>query len=334
MAVCIETGQFSRSSPNDTAGQQTRIDIGLVNNMPDAALSATERQFVSLLEAASHDLDVRLHLLRIPDIPRSAAAAACIVDHAPVCDLPRHCLDGLIVTGTEPRTRRLQDEVYWRSFTGLVDWAAGNTVSTLFSCLAAHAAVLHLDGIERHPLAGKLSGVFECGPAGDHRLHAGLPRAWRVPHSRCNEIRAEDLTARGYRLLSVSAEAGVDMFTRGAGSEFVFCQGHPEYDAHSLLKEYGRDIGRFLRGERATFPEMPRGYLAAGAEAAFTHVRDTALAGGITRAGELAARAADEAAPAITAAWRAPAEQLYGNWLTSIVAKKASTGQPAFAIAS
>ena len=40
------------------------IEIGLVNNMPDAALQATERQFSSLLEAASGRLDVRLRLDR------------------------------------------------------------------------------------------------------------------------------------------------------------------------------------------------------------------------------------------------------------------------------
>jgi hypothetical protein len=30
-----------------------RLRIGLINNMPDAALKATERQFLSLLESAS-----------------------------------------------------------------------------------------------------------------------------------------------------------------------------------------------------------------------------------------------------------------------------------------
>jgi len=43
------------------------IDIGLVNNMPDAALKATERQFLTLLDAAADGMVVRLtsceHLL-------------------------------------------------------------------------------------------------------------------------------------------------------------------------------------------------------------------------------------------------------------------------------
>ena len=37
-------------------------------------------------------------------------------------------------------------------------------------------------------------------------------------------------------------------------SLFVHFQGHPEYGAQTLLKEYRRDIKRFLRGERETYP--------------------------------------------------------------------------------
>ena len=43
-------------------------------------------------------------------------------------------------------------------------------------------------------------------------------------------------------------------------SLFVYFQGHPEYDAHSLLGEYRRDIGRFLRREIELYPTMPKGY--------------------------------------------------------------------------
>ena len=43
-------------------------------------------------------------------------------------------------------------------------------------------------------------------------------------------------------------------------SLFVFFQGHPEYEATTLMLEYRRDIGRFLRRERDTYPPMPHGY--------------------------------------------------------------------------
>ena len=49
----------------------TCIDIGLINNMPDAALNATERQFLALLRAAADDITVRLTLYTLPEVPRT-----------------------------------------------------------------------------------------------------------------------------------------------------------------------------------------------------------------------------------------------------------------------
>ena len=44
------------------------LDIGIVNNMPDAALEATERQFVELLASASKNIVIRLRFFSLPDI--------------------------------------------------------------------------------------------------------------------------------------------------------------------------------------------------------------------------------------------------------------------------
>ncbi len=40
----------------------------------------------------------------------------------------------------------------------------------------------------------------------------------------------------------------------------VYFQGHPEYDAVSLLKEYKREVFRFLNGELETAPPYPENY--------------------------------------------------------------------------
>jgi hypothetical protein len=48
------------------------LTIGLVNNMPDAACEATERQFIDLLRAATSGTVVRLKLFSIADVPRAA----------------------------------------------------------------------------------------------------------------------------------------------------------------------------------------------------------------------------------------------------------------------
>src|SRR5207302_6147427 len=50
---------------------RTALDIGLINNMPDAALDATERQFRALLSAAAGDIAVRLTLYSLPEVPRT-----------------------------------------------------------------------------------------------------------------------------------------------------------------------------------------------------------------------------------------------------------------------
>src|SRR5581483_394092 len=126
----------------------TCLDIGLLNNMPDAALRATERQFIDLIAASAGDRIVRLHFLTLSEIARGEAESARLrAAYTDFRELRGHRLDGLIVTGCEPRAERLTDEPYWNSLADVVDWAEHNTISTIWSCLAAHAAVLHLDGI-------------------------------------------------------------------------------------------------------------------------------------------------------------------------------------------
>ena len=65
------------------------------------------------------------------------------------------------MTGTEPRQPDLRNEPYWPALTEVLEWAERNTASTVLSCLAAHAGVLHSDGIPRHRLSDKQFGVFE-----------------------------------------------------------------------------------------------------------------------------------------------------------------------------
>lgn len=291
------------------------IVIGLVNNMPDAALRATERQFHNLLDAASHDRLVSLRHFSLPELPRAAAAQSHIGQYyEDLSELWSSHLDGLIVTGTEPRAPALTDEPYWPTLTKLVDWAEGQTFSTVWSCLAAHAAVLHIDGIERQRLAKKLSGVFDCAKASEHRMVADAPSSWSVPHSRYNGLPTEELIARGYQVLSSSVETGADLFIRTGHSLDVFVQGHPEYEAETLLREYRRDVGRFLTGETTSYPEMPRGYFNGDAIAALTEFQQEALVGRKTELLEEFPLARLEAGISFT--WQDAAVRMYANWLS------------------
>jgi len=40
----------------------------------------------------------------------------------------------------------------------------------------------------------------------------------------------------------------------------VFFQGHPEYDTISLLKEFKREVLRYIDGEIGAFPPFPENY--------------------------------------------------------------------------
>ncbi len=298
------------------------IDVGLINNMPDAALKATERQFRALLRAAAADgIVVRLTLYTLPDVPRTDFGRRHVSFYSSIDDLWDSHLDGLIVTGTEPRAPDLMDEPYWETLTRVFEWAELNTYSTICSCLAAHASLLYIDGIGRRTLGDKRFGVFECARVSDHQLTAGAPSRLSMPHSRWNDIPEEELAACGYRVLTRSKDAGVDSFVKQRRSLFVFFQGHPEYEAHSLLLEYRRDIGRFLRGERDTYPPMPHGYFDDDTTNALTSLRERAL---WDRREELLADFPIAlAAGKVTNTWRKAATRLYRNWLAYISAQKA-----------
>jgi len=297
------------------------ITIGLINNMPDAALEATERQFLTLLNSASDGVLVRLSLYALPEVPRNDASQRHVSRfYDSIENLWNSQLDGLIVTGREPRTPNMRNEPYWESLTRTQEWANENTYSTVWSCLAAHAALLHADGIDRRKSDNKHFGVFECERLSDHQLMAGIPLHLKMPHSRWNGITEDELTACGYSVLTRSQDAGVDTFIKQRRSLFVFFQGHPEYESETLLLEYRRDIRRYLRGETDTYPSMPRSYFDKDTADALTALREKAMSGGREeRLSDVAAAIGEEG---IVNTWRSTAARVYRNWLEYICAQK------------
>jgi homoserine O-succinyltransferase len=303
------------------ATPRPRITIGLVNNMPDSALRATERQFLRHLEPAARELELRVRLFYLPEIRREDAAREYLLTrYAPADELPRAELDALIVTGCEPQQPRLRDEPYWPRLAALVDWARENTVSTIWSCLAAHAAVLHLDHIERQRLPAKISGLYEFARLSDHPLLFGAAGSIHVPHSRLNDLRPGDLAKRGYELLTHSEDAGVDSFVKECPSLFLFLQGHPEYNDDSLFREYRRDMARFLAGRSETCPPLPQGYFGSKATLALTAFAEEARA---ARRPELMTHFPRiEVRPPRQSDWHASAARLYANWLNYVTEAK------------
>jgi homoserine O-succinyltransferase/O-acetyltransferase len=322
------TKKCAKPSPACLDRSSRNLTIGLVNNMPDSALEATERQFISLLDLASEGFSIRVRLYSLPGVSRSGASAGRVSQfYTSAANLPDSQLDGLIVTGREPLTPNLADEPYWESFTTVLEWARLNTYSTVWSCLAAHAAVLYQDGIKRVKNERKHFGIFDCSRISKHPLTEGIPSRFKVPHSRWNGLPEDELSARGYSVLSRAADAGVDTFVQQHKSLFVFFQGHPEYEPNTPLLEYRRDIGRFVRGEMGTYPTMPRGYFDADSLARLTKLQQDSAMG--PREGLLAGvlEILEKVDPQQT--WRSTAIRLYRNWLQYISARKLAELQAA-----
>src|SRR5581483_6072192 len=91
-------GSCSRSS----AHPRDSLTIGLLNNMPDPALEATELQFAALLGAAAGARTVRLRFSSLPHLPRGPEARARIdSSYWELDELLAERPDALITTGTE-----------------------------------------------------------------------------------------------------------------------------------------------------------------------------------------------------------------------------------------
>jgi homoserine O-succinyltransferase len=298
------------------------IIIGLVNNMQEAALKATERQFVSLLGEASQaeSIPIRVSLFTLAGVPKIAHRSPS--RYSSVEALWNSPLDGLIVTGREPFSADLRDEPYWHSFTQTVEWAREHTHSAIWSCLAAHAAVLHMDGIPRRKREEKHFGLFESLHLAGHELLAGLPPNHVVPHSRWNGIAEHDLTTHGYSVLTRTADAEVDAFLKHERSLFVFFQGHPEYETDTLMREYRRDVARYLLRESDTYPQLPSNCFDSSTADALSAQRERAISHRSKDQLRSIATVLEQAK--IRNTWRLASIQIYRNWLRYLRASGAA----------
>jgi homoserine O-succinyltransferase len=298
-----------------------RLRLELVNNMPDTAIFATQRQFIRLIEDGARDFEVTLGLTTLETVARSdelrrEMAQLYRSPQSWEAEIP----DAILVTGAEPRAASLDQELYWRELVEVFDFAAARAHSTLASCLAAHALALHLDGVPRRRAARKWSGLYLTEIADAHPLTEALPPGL-TPHSRWNGLDEADLRAAGYVVLTRSAEAGVDMFLKDDGHLRLLFQGHPEYDADTLAREYRRDALRAIKGGSPA-PAPPVGYYTPDQEA---RLRDHVAA---MIAGREAPHMPAEAMQTPPAAWRRRGGVVIENWLNEIAARKNAASGP------
>jgi len=237
------------------------LHIGFLNMMPDAALAVTEQQFMRLIGSSNQIAQFFVYLFTIPGLERSSDTQAYIDKYyTSFEELKNEGLDALIITGANVANPTLEQEPFWDPLQEVIDWATENVTSVLCSCLATHAIVKALHRIDRQPLTNKRWGVYTHRIQTDHPLLRDINTRFDVPHSRNNDISREQLEEAGFSVLVDSPEGGVHMAVSPDQFRIVYLQGHPEYDLNSLLKEYKREVFRFIRGERADYPPHPDHY--------------------------------------------------------------------------
>ena len=240
------------------------LHVGLLNMMPDAALLVTEKQYMRLIGACNRIAQIYVYPFSVPGLARSPEARAHIeAYYADFDDLVADGLDALIISGANVTNPALDLEPFWEPLGEVVAWAAENVTSILCSCLATHALVKHLYGIDRVRLPQKLWGVYRHrvvrpdAPADAGRQHHASTRRTRAGTT----SRARPAMPPVCGCSRRAADAGVHLATSADGFRIVYFQGHPEYDRNSLLKEYKREVGRFLSGELEAPPPYPEHYL-------------------------------------------------------------------------
>lgn len=238
------------------------LHIGFLNMMPDAALAATERQFIRMVGSSNPIAQFYVYPFSIPELARGEKAQAHIAEHYFEFDaLAEQGLDALIITGANVVNPSLDQEPFWEPLIDIVRWADQNVASVFCSCLATHALAKHYFGLDRRHLEQKQWGVYShkvTSPA--HPLLRDVNTRFDAPHSRYNDISREQFESAGCHVLAESAEVGVHLAVGPDQFRTVYFQGHPEYAAISLLKECKREVNRYVQGERDTRPRIPEHY--------------------------------------------------------------------------
>lgn len=307
--------------PPDRAQQQDirELHIGLLNIMPDAALEATERQFFRLLGACNQIAQFHVHPFTIEGLDRSPEAKAHISQYYETFEqIKQDGLDALIISGANVTHPHLQQEAFWQPLTEVFSWAKQNVTSILCSCLATHALIQYCYDIERTPLPAKRWGVFSHQVIDRlHPLVAEINTRFDVPHSRFNEVFQTDMEQHGLKVLVSSDVAGVHLAVSPDGFRVVFFQGHPEYDAISLMKEYKREVIRFFNHERDDYPPFPENYFNGTVQARLTEYKQNVISAKNKKMA-FPAFPESEICEHLDITWRDTAKAVFNNWIGKV----------------
>ena len=222
--------------------QQIRpLEIVILNLMPLKA----DYEIQLLRSLSNTPLQVNITYMNISGHESKNTAASLINKFYTGFDqIRKKRYDGMIITGAPVETMSYEEVDYWDELTQIMEWTKTHVTSTFYICWGALAALYYFYGIDKVPMAKKLSGVYT------HRLFdrteplvRGFDDWFKAPHSRYYGVNREDILAREeLMLLAESDEAGVYLVKDDRAN--IFLMGHPEYDRMSLDAEYKRDLAK------------------------------------------------------------------------------------------
>ncbi len=228
-------------SEHRAANQEIRpMEVAILNLMPNKI--ETEVQILRML--ANTPLQINVEFIRIHANESKHTPKAHMDNFYRLFDdIKDKQYDGLIITGAPLALMAYEKVSFWDKICEVFDWAEKNVTSTMFSCWAAHAALYHHYGLNRHLRDDKLSGVFQHSPVDPkEQLTRGFEEFFNVPHSRYGYIeKADYLSVPELKIIAESQQAGVYVVA-SKNKQQVYLTGHPEYDATTLDEEFSRDL--------------------------------------------------------------------------------------------
>jgi homoserine O-succinyltransferase len=292
------------------------LHIGFLNMMPDAALAATEQQFIRLVGSCNQIAQFYVYPFSLPELNRGSKAEEHIGEHYfDFEELKELGLDALIITGANVINPSLDEEKFWSPLIDVVRWADENVASILCSCLATHALLNHFHGITRQHMSSKQWGVYNHRIIeSSHPLMRNVNTRFDAPHSRFNDISRQLMEEAGLTVLAENSEVGVLMAVSPDQFRAVYFQGHPEYDAVSLLKEYKREVNRYLNDELDSPPPCPENYFSVEAMAIIAkHIE--ACVQSKSDGGVMPVFPEDELMQQVDNTWGDTGKAIINNWL-------------------
>ncbi len=305
----------------DQALQQDirELHIGLLNMMPDTALEATERQFFRLIGESNQIAQFYLHPFTLKELDRGAEGKSHIEQYYQSFEqIKQQGLDALIITGANMVGSELAEQPFWKPLNEVLEWAYENVTSTLCSCLTTHAVLQFRYDQKRKPLAAKRWGVYSHRVVDrKHPLVTGVNTRFDVPHSRFNEVFPEQFNTAGLKILVESEDKDVHLAVSEDGFRLVFFQGHPEYDSISLMKEYKREVGRYIKGETKIYPPFPENYFSLKCQTVLEEYQDK-LNLVLKQDAEAPEFPEELIIPHLDNTWHDTAEAVINNWIGKV----------------